>query len=330
MLKPSRGGGGKKEEDERQRKLEINKEGNRSEKEKKKVSFEEAGKGTEGLKREIEGLEERMKENKRTFNREVEKWKKKEEDWVLKERVWDIKIDILEERMQKIEEELKRWKEEKKVEDRMSETGERGNSRAESRWGGSVYSVCSGTSRMSEDRLSVREVDKIKRMLSSREKEERKNNVVIKGLGKEMEKEINIERVEAFFKDKLNIICKVDACWRSGNVVVVKLENEEGKLQILRNKSKLKGERIFIEKDLTWEERRIQEKINKWVREGKGKEMKDVKIGKGRIRINGEWRAWEEIERKEAEEEEKGGEERRGERTRGGSRREKEAEVYFA
>lgn len=146
-----------------------------------------------------------------------------------------------------------------------------------------------------------------------------------------MEKEISAERIEAFFKEKLDIICKVDACWRSGKVVVARLENEEGKLQVLRNKSKLIGERIFIEKDLTREERKIQEKINKWVREGKDKEIKELKIDKGRIRINGEWRTWKEIERKEeAEEEEKGVEERRGKKTIGRNRREKETNEYFA
>lgn len=79
----------------------------------------------------------------------------------------------------------------------MREAGERGNSRAESGWGGSVYSVFSGTSRISEDRLSVREMDKIKWIISSREreeKEERKNNIVIKGLDEKTEKEISIER----------------------------------------------------------------------------------------------------------------------------------------
>lgn len=40
----------------------------------------------------------------------------------------------------------------------------------------------------------------------------------------------------------------------SGTVVVVKLENEDKKKEIMSNKNKLKGERIFIENDLSWEE----------------------------------------------------------------------------
>lgn len=281
-LKVSRG---MKEEDEKQRKLEVNRKGNRGKKEKKRVSFEGLGSDKENWKKEIEELA-KIIENKRAFNEEVEKRKKREEEWLEKEREWEERIKILKERMEKIEKELERKEEVRDGE----EAGERGSSRAESKWGGSAYSMFSGTSRLSEDRLSVRELDKIKRLISNREREEReerKNNVVIKGLDEETEKEVSIERVEAFFKDKLDTVCKVEACWRSGKVVVVKLEKEEEKLQVLRNKSKLKGKRIFIKKDLTWEERRVQEKINKWVREERSKGMRDVKIGKGRIRIDG-------------------------------------------
>jgi len=35
----------------------------------------------------------------------------------------------------------------------------------------------------------------------------------------------------------------------------------------MRNKFRLKGENIFVENDLSWEEKNIQVKINKWVKE---------------------------------------------------------------
>lgn len=59
--------------------------------------------------------------------------------------------------------------------------------------------------------------------------------------------------------------CKIESCRISGNIIV-KLGNEEEKKKVMKKKSRLKslkGERIFIENDLTWEERKIQEKINK-------------------------------------------------------------------
>jgi len=50
-------------------------------------------------------------------------------------------------------------------------------------------------------------------------------------------------------------------------------------------KSKLKGERIFIENDLSWKERNIQDRINTWAKEReKGLE---VKVGLDRVRVKG-------------------------------------------
>jgi len=34
----------------------------------------------------------------------------------------------------------------------------------------------------------------------------------------------------------------------------------------MRNKHKLKGGRVFIENDLSWEERKTQGEINKWAK----------------------------------------------------------------
>jgi len=60
---------------------------------------------------------------------------------------------------------------------------------------------------------------------------------------------------------------------------------------------------------LSWNERNIQVKINKWVKEQKGKGL-EVKIGVGRIRIKGVWRSWTDIEKEgvggEREEDKKG------------------------
>lgn len=105
-------------------------------------------------------------------------------------------------------------------------------------------------------------------------------------------------------------------------MIIVRLENVESKREIMRNKFKLKGEKIFIENDLSWEERKIQERINRWVRRQREKGL-DVKVGLGRVRVKGIWRAWTEIEREEEERTDKGKEGdaevmERGEGNRGG------------
>lgn len=124
--------------------------------------------------------------------------------------------------------------------------------------------------------------------------------------------------IEELIKTKLGVDMKTEGYRVSGTVVVVKLENEDKKKEIMSNKNKLKGERIFIENDLSWEERKIQEKMNRWAREKREKGFQ-VKIGLGRIRIGGIWRAWSDIEREEEKDrrngegdEEIGGKEKRG------------------
>lgn len=48
----------------------------------------------------------------------------------------------------------------------------------------------------------------------------------------------------------------------------------------MRNKNKLRAQQVLIENDLTWEERKKQELINKWIRQEKEKD----KGSKGRKR----------------------------------------------
>lgn len=88
----------------------------------------------------------------------------------------------------------------------------------------------------------------------------------------------------------------------SDSVIVAKIENEIKKNEIMRNK--LKGDRIYTENDLSWEERKIQEKIRKWATEQKSK-GKEIKIGIGKVKMGERWKRWAEIEKeKEAREEE--------------------------
>lgn len=63
------------------------------------------------------------------------------------------------------------------------------------------------------------------------------------------------------------------------NWLSVKFLSEKVKKEVMRNKFKLKGEKIFIKNDLSWEERKIQDKINRWA-----KTERKRAGGKGRIR----------------------------------------------
>lgn len=62
----------------------------------------------------------------------------------------------------------------------------------------------------------------------------------------------------------------------------------------MRKKNKLTGGIIFIENDLTWEERKVQKRIIVWAKEEK-EIGKNVKISISKVKINGEWKYWSEI-----------------------------------
>lgn len=110
------------------------------------------------------------------------------------------------------------------------------------------------------------------------------------------------ESIEKFLRDKVGVEMKVTDCRRSGRVILTMLEREGMKVEVMRNKNKLRGERIFIENDLTWEERKLQERIFRWAKEEREKGVL-VKVGFARIQVKGVWRKWEEIEEEIREQE---------------------------
>lgn len=275
----------------------------------KKVTFKVAGDKEE--KSDLERMKEEILE---VINKEIEE--RKQDRKKSREDIEDIrrKMGEIEERIRIVEEELKELK--NKVRDRALETetlgkGSEGQEKAENITDGrrSIYSYVSTRSVGNESRFSDREVVRLKRWVTEKDREERRKNIVIEGI--KMPKELEGDKksgekwIEELIKIKLGVDMKTKGYRVSGTVVVVKLENEDNKKEIMSNKNKLKGERIFIENDLNWEERKIQEKMNRWVREKREKGFQ-VKIGLGRIRIGGIWRAWSDIEREEEKDRRKG------------------------
>lgn len=101
--------------------------------------------------------------------------------------------------------------------------------------------------------------------------------------------------MQNFLLEKLDVKCTVGNVRKSGAVIIVKLEYED-KREVIRNKYKLKGGNVFIENDLTYEERKVQEEMYKWAKEKRSK-GEDVKVGYARVRIKGIWKPWAEIEK---------------------------------
>lgn len=131
--------------------------------------------------------------------------------------------------------------------------------------------------------------------LDSLESDKRRNNIVIQGLRVTNEDQgVMRESIGSFLNKSLGVEVDVKAVRKLGErICLVELENVTSKVTVMKNKSKLrdyKAERVFINDDLTKNEREIQGRIRSMAQEER-KKGKVVKIGFQKIYIDGkEWR----------------------------------------
>ena len=124
---------------------------------------------------------------------------------------------------------------------------------------------------------------KLQKYVERQEKKDRKNNIAIRGM--KVEEIVTRSVVENFVEEVLKE--------RSKEVIVVELQNREEKAKIWKNKYKLKGSNIFMDDDLTKEERIRQSEIRRAARIERGKGH-EVTVGYNRIQIDGKWLTWSE------------------------------------
>jgi hypothetical protein len=151
-----------------------------------------------------------------------------------------------------------------------------------------------------EEKGQLEKADWMKRMemieekMEQREKKERKNNVIITGIGAISG---NVERgVEEWLEREIGVKVNVKEAFKinKDKMMLAKIENWEQKKNIMLSKSKLKekkGERMYIDDDLTKEERGTQKKLRELAREERDR-GKRVKIGYRKIQINRDWFRW--------------------------------------
>lgn len=153
-------------------------------------------------------------------------------------------------------------------------------------------------------RTSQKEMVRIWKALEEKEKKERKNNVVINGV-REDKLKTKME-VEEFLREELDVNVTILQTFKAGrekNVTVIKLASWEDKLQILKNKKKLGKKRIFIDNDLSSEERDIQRKLIA-IRNAEREKGKATRLGFLKICIDGNWLSWENLRPAAAEDRE--------------------------
>jgi len=211
---------GRTRQDDKQRKLT---DGNVKD---KRVSFEISEERTE-TREAVSAVIEELRNEIKGWKEGVERKIKNVEG--LEDRLLVVEKFMVEQREEerKRKEEIERWERESR-----SSTGSGYSKYSRS----SKRSKASGGSRVS-DNISVREVERIvrKNLTSEKEKEERKDNIIIKGWVNV--ERIERERVEEFFKDRLGLEIKVKGCKVNGKVVVVNLNSSEDKKEIMKGKS---------------------------------------------------------------------------------------------
>lgn len=144
----------------------------------------------------------------------------------------------------------------------------------------------------SEGGQSSRLISKIEDL----EKEARKNNLIITGLAAERE---NVKKVaEKFFADKFDlhgIILEASVLTfaKDKYKIKVKLVGSESKHEILKKKRLLKGSDIFIDQDLTVNERQIAKNLRD-LRRKRISEGCSVKMGYKKLIIDGATYHWSE------------------------------------
>ena len=140
---------------------------------------------------------------------------------------------------------------------------------------------------------------KLEQKIKQQERLMRKNNIVIRGV--KFNENLNVEeQVENFLLKELNIKVRVNEVYsretkNKDKVNVVKMSKLIDKINVMRNKNKLKGQQVYIEDQLTEKESEIQFQIRKRAREEQAT-GKRVKVGYMKLCINGVWFRWDEVD----------------------------------
>ena len=224
-----------------------------------------------------------------------EKWRKEREE--LKEEIADLK-----QRMDRIESERKEEKKEKQTDDGKNERG-----------------------RKIETEIIQKSLEKWK---EEEERQKRRINIIIKGVDKN---EKNIKEVVNELWRTMELEVKAEEIREIGKgdgkgrrMILVRMKDKGSKVEVMRNKNKLRGRTERIQDDWTWKERAMQWRLEKiaWEERKKGK---TAWVRYGKIWMEERWWRWSEEEERLIEGDE---EERRKKKEKNEETREMEKEEY--
>ncbi|OXU22600.1 hypothetical protein TSAR_005962 [Trichomalopsis sarcophagae] len=129
----------------------------------------------------------------------------------------------------------------------------------------------------------------MKSLIKEKDRDQRK---IINGAGEILLSDLK-DWTTDFLLNRLKVQVEVTSVRPAGKVIVAHLGSVKDKKLVMQNNSKLAGSKIFIENDLSYEERKLQEDINRWVK-GQRELGRNVRAGFGRVWIEGKSMKWDE------------------------------------
>lgn len=141
-----------------------------------------------------------------------------------------------------------------------------------------------------------KELNKANERIEKMEREKRRRNISLQGLHVNANNQIKLrETMEKFMEEKLDLKVHVNTAKKVGeNIFIIEMNSEEDKYNVMKNKSKLKnirGEKVYINDDMTKPEREIQKIVRIKAKEEREKGKK-VKEGFQKLIIDGTTWKW--------------------------------------
>lgn len=147
-----------------------------------------------------------------------------------------------------------------------------------------------------------KKMDLLEKKFEQDEREKRKKNITLKGDVLNCLEEPLKDSVMKFCKENIGVDVEVENAYvikqknLNTRIIVAKMKTLDEKILVLKNKYKLRrlSKKIYIDDDLTSEERRIRKEMLIWK---KKEEMqgKVIKIGHKKVKIGENWLSWETV-----------------------------------
>lgn len=163
----------------------------------------------EEIRKECDDLKKEMKHDRKRFSGNLEEDRKKDKNWEIRLRIVEERMDEMDRNIKELKELVEGWKDlnSRELERFSNEEEERGSPGTRSRISSCSSMRLSTRSEVSSDRFSNKEVNKLKQWVAEKEKEERTNNIAIKGI-RDVEHIVDrIGWIQKFVKERLLEVC---------------------------------------------------------------------------------------------------------------------------